>query len=245
MPQVVNHLSNYINVLLDGKKMPTLNANAKAFACKGKEKEMKKNTSAVENKEWKSVPPKKCVLNRNNKQPDKVNKKHECNRFRRLQELIGENDEVQQMIRDAHEQDVQKKEMKTIEKKNDPCHVDTMKMDVLEKVIDEFVTKDSSNNDAHQTTLKAMEKKNANEYECCYEETDSDSEEERNVNEHECDNEETDYDSEEEKNTWRLLHPDEESDSDYSTSCGASDEDEDEEEWLRRKVKHKGQSCSE
>ena len=58
-------------------------------------------------------------------------------------------------------------------------------MDVLEKVIDEFVTKDSSNNDAHQTTLKAMEKKNANEHEHFYEETDSDSEEEQmqmNVN---------------------------------------------------------------
>ena len=223
MPQVVNHLSNYVNMLLDRKKTSTLNANAEVFAHEGKEKEMNKNASDVENKEWKSVPPKKCALNRNNKQPDKINKKHECNRFRRLQELIGENEEVQQMIKDAHEQDVQKKETKTIAKRNDPCHVDAMKMDVLEKVIDEFVTKDSSNNNAHQITSKSMENKNANEYECYYEETDDDSEEERKA--------------------WRLLHPDEESDSDCST-CYESDEEEDEEEWFNRKIKWRERSNS-
>ena len=37
-----------------------------------------------------------------------------------------------------------------------------MKMGILEKVIGKFVTKDSSNNNAHQITSKVMEKKNEN-----------------------------------------------------------------------------------
>ena len=60
MPQVVHHLSNYINKLLGGKKMSMLSPNAEAFEYK-KEKEMNKNTSDIENKEWKRAPLKKCV----------------------------------------------------------------------------------------------------------------------------------------------------------------------------------------
>ena len=67
MPQVVHHLSNCINMLLGGKKMLTLNPNAEAFEHEEKEKEMNKNTSDVENKEWKSTLLKKCVWNCNEK----------------------------------------------------------------------------------------------------------------------------------------------------------------------------------
>ena len=51
MPQVVHYLWNYINMLLGGKKISTLNPNAELFKYEEKEKEMNKNTSDVENKE--------------------------------------------------------------------------------------------------------------------------------------------------------------------------------------------------
>ena len=79
----MNHLSNYKNTLLDRRRTSTLNANAE-FVYKVKVKETNNNISDTENKAWKSVLLKKCVLNRNNKQPDKVNKKHTYNRFYRL-----------------------------------------------------------------------------------------------------------------------------------------------------------------
>ena len=44
---------------------------------------------------------------------------------------------------------MQKKETKTIAKRNDPNHTGTMKIGVLEKVINKLVTKDSSNNNAY------------------------------------------------------------------------------------------------
>ena len=51
-------------------------------------------------------------------------------------------------------------------------------MDVLEKIINEFMTKDSSNKTANQITSKAIEKKIKNENNCDYTETEHDSEEE-------------------------------------------------------------------
>ena len=81
-----------------------------------------------------------------------------------------------------------------------------MKMDVLEKIIDEFVTKDSSNKTANQITSKAIEKKIENENKCnCAE---------------------TEHDSKEERNAWCMLRLDEENKSDfnnYSTSDDCSD----------------------
>ena len=67
MPHVANYLSNYANILLDGKRTLTINTNTEAYVHEVKEKEMNNNTSDIENKEWKSIQQKKCVLKHNNK----------------------------------------------------------------------------------------------------------------------------------------------------------------------------------
>ena len=50
MPHVVNHLSNYVNFLYEGKKTVMLNANATPFACEAKHASVDDTTSNAERK---------------------------------------------------------------------------------------------------------------------------------------------------------------------------------------------------
>ena len=55
MPHVVNHLSNYVNMLCDVKKTVMLNANAPTFVHEAKEKAADNKTSAAEKERSRNV----------------------------------------------------------------------------------------------------------------------------------------------------------------------------------------------
>ena len=103
MPLVVNHLSNYINMLCDVKTTVMLNANAPTFVCEAKVKAANNKTSAAEKErsrnasekvdkdvsqahnndksnnvkenEWKRTPTTKCMQKSNNKKCDEIKEK--------------------------------------------------------------------------------------------------------------------------------------------------------------------------
>ena len=130
MPHVVNHLSNYINMLQEGKKTVMLNANAPTFVHEAKvkaadnktstaEKERSRNVSEkvdkdivqvhnndksnnVKENEWKRTPTTKCMQKSSNKKCDKIEEKGcDHNRFSRSQEIIDEVNETQEAISEA------------------------------------------------------------------------------------------------------------------------------------------------
>ena len=176
MPHVVNHLSNYVNFLHEGKKTVMLNAHDVPFACEAKdvaaddttnntEKEKRRNalekvdkddtqvqnnnkSDKVENEnEWIRTPSARQTQKSNNKKRDELKKKGcDHNRFSRLQEMIGDDNDTQEVISEADEQDENRKEknkmIKNIEKQKEPHHVDNVKMGDLEKIINAFLVED-------------------------------------------------------------------------------------------------------
>ena len=116
---------------------------------------------------------------------------------------------------------------------------DSVEMCALDEEIKKYVEHDQNECIKHNMNLNENIDDNSNK-------TEDKSEEEQNA----C-NKEIDYDLEEERNVWRLLHPDENSDSDCSISYSNYDSETSmlstHEKWLLRnqKLEEQGQVMSE
>ena len=82
----------------------------------------KKNDKVeVKENEWKRMPIKGTQKGNNKKQYETAHKGKETNRFSRLQELLGDEEEMQEVIREAQDKDQnrkdKKKQMQNIEKR--------------------------------------------------------------------------------------------------------------------------------
>ena len=135
LPHVVNHLSNYINMLYDGKKTVMLNTNATPFAYEAQDNaaanitstaEKKKSSNALEKVEkdvaqacnkkgnkvendndQKTTSTKNNKCTRKNKKRDELEEKGHANmnRFSRLKEMLGDGKETHEGISEAAVQD--------------------------------------------------------------------------------------------------------------------------------------------
>ena len=192
----------------------------KESACKPKN-----NKQNVEPSKWHTHKKKKGNRKKNiNKNNTVQETKIVGNRFSRLQEMVKDCPEVTEVLKKVVEEEKPQNE-NDIKK----YEVESVEIQTLDEEIRKYKERDQKIE--HNMNLNENIDDNSNK-------TDDESEEEQNAW---C--KEIDYDSEEERNEWRLLHPDEESDSDCSTYY-ESDEEEDEEEWFNRKIKWRERSNS-
>ena len=111
---------------------------------------------------------------------------------------------------------------KNVEKKKEPHHTDNMKMVDLDTIIKEFMSEDEvkNNNERRKEEIKSLKIKNNKIA----------------INK----SDETSYDSDVEKEKHSCY---EESDSDHASSFdGISEDEEEHEDWMKRKVKWKERS---
>ena len=189
MPHVVNHLSNHINMLQEQNNLVTLNANAETFAfakdvamdnvTKTEEKENsgkasengkkdvatageKKKKEEVEAKEnaWKRMPIKGTQKGNHVKREETAQKRKETNVFSRLQELLGDEEETIEVIREAQDKDACEKQMKNVEKRKTSHHVDDVKIGDMKNVINNFTSKEKVKNkiENKEKEIKSREK---------------------------------------------------------------------------------------
>ena len=130
------------------------------------------------------IPIKGMQKSNDKKRDETVPKGKETNRFSRLQELLGDEEEMQEVISEAQDEDEnrkdKKKQMKNIEKRKESYHTDDMKMGDIENVINNFTSKEKVKNNVEnkEKEIKSKEKqKKEIEIEDCDEES-YDSEEE-------------------------------------------------------------------
>ena len=189
----------------------------------------KNNKQNVEPSKWHTCKKKKGNRKKNINKNNKVKEtKIVGNRFSRLQEMVKDCPEVTEVLKKVVEEEKPQNENKD---ENDikKYEVESVEIQTLDEEIRKY--KEHDQKIEHNMNLNENIDDDSNK-------TDDESEEEQNAW---C--KEIDYDSEEERNAWRLLHPDEESDSDCSTSY-ESDEEEDEEELFKRKIKWRERSNS-
>ena len=176
MPHVINHLSNYVNMLQERKKTAMTNVNAETYVCaKGMVMENVARTEEkeveVKENEWKKMPIKGMQKGNNNKKLDEtVPKGKETNRFRRLQELLGdEEEETQEAIKkvqdEAEKRKDKKQQMKNVEKRKESYHMDDVKMGDIENVINEFNNFNFTSNEKVKIMLK-IKKRKSNRKKC-------------------------------------------------------------------------------
>ena len=70
----------------------------------------------------------------------------ETNVFSRLQELLGDEEETIEVIREAQDKDACEKQMKNVEKRKASHHVDDVKIGDMKNVINNFTSKEKVKN---------------------------------------------------------------------------------------------------
>ena len=198
-----------------------------------------KRGDKVENdNEWKimSTKNKKYAKKSNNRRNELEEKGSvNMNRFSRLKEMLEDDKETHEATSEAATQDENRKknQIKNIEKQKEPHHMDNVKMGDLDKTINAFLAEDEmkpsdrnvvkNHSDRSKEEIKSVQKQK------------------NKIVVKDCD--ETHEDSDEESQDYSFY---EDSDGDDISTCyGISEDEEEHEEWMKRKMKCKERSNSE